>query len=235
MLKVITWNCNRAFRNKAKFIKDFKPDILVVPECEHPDKFKLEDRVYNEFYWFGDNVNQGLGVFSFTDFKIKLLDYHEETFKVILPLSISNDKESYTVFAICANNPQDRKFQYVGQIWKAINLYQDKLIKDRTLLIGDFNSNSIWDKPKREANHTTVVDILANKGIESTYHKYFEQKQGNEKHQTFFLYRHENKPYHIDYCFASKDMITRLRKVEVGEYKDWISLSDHMPVIVDFE
>ena len=30
-----------AFRKKADFILTHKPDILIVPECEHPDKLKF--------------------------------------------------------------------------------------------------------------------------------------------------------------------------------------------------
>ena len=84
-------------------------------------------------------------------------------------------------------------------------------------------------------NHTTVVELLAENGIESTYHTYFKHKHGDEKHPTFFLYRHEDKPYHLDYCFASADMIKKLIKVEVGHYNHWKSVSDHAPLIVDFE
>ena len=39
----------------------------------------------------------------------------------------------------------------------------------------------------------------------------------------------------IGYGFASKDMIEKLKKVEVGNYNNWRDKSDHMPLIVDFE
>lgn len=32
-----------AFRKKADFILKYKPDILVVPECEHPDRLKFKN------------------------------------------------------------------------------------------------------------------------------------------------------------------------------------------------
>ena len=84
-------------------------------------------------------------------------------------------------------------------------------------------------------NHTTVVELLAENGIESTYHTYFKHKHGDEKHPTFFLYRHEDKPYHLDYCFASADMMPQLKKVVVGQYADWTHASDHVPLIIDFK
>jgi len=54
-----------AFRNKAEHILAFKPDILVVPECEHPDKLKFDSGTTkpNDIFWFGDNKNKVL-VFS---------------------------------------------------------------------------------------------------------------------------------------------------------------------------
>lgn len=233
MLKVITWNCNMAFRKKVRLITRYKPDILVVPECEHPDVLKF-DLPEGHFSWHGSNRNKGLGVFSFTGFRIELLDYHDDAFKLIVPLAISNGVDRYTVFAIWANNPQDRGFQYVGQIWKALHAYQDQLAGDKTLLLGDFNSNTIWDKPKREFNHSALVDLLAKKGIRSAYHAYFGAAQGKEAHPTHYLYRHEDKPYHLDYCFASSDLMSRLRKVDVGAFGDWKGVSDHMPLVVEF-
>jgi len=31
-----------AFRKKEDIILAFKPDILIIPECEHPDKLQFE-------------------------------------------------------------------------------------------------------------------------------------------------------------------------------------------------
>ena len=61
-----------AFRKKAEYISGFNPDILVVPECEHPDKLKFKEgtKPPTDAFWFGNNVNKGLGVFSYTDLSI---------------------------------------------------------------------------------------------------------------------------------------------------------------------
>jgi len=37
-MKIITWNCQGAFRRKVGNILAFLPDILVFQECEHPNK-----------------------------------------------------------------------------------------------------------------------------------------------------------------------------------------------------
>jgi exodeoxyribonuclease-3 len=47
-----------AFRKKYKHILPFDPDLLIVSECEHPDKFS--DKFYDDVLWIGDNRNKGL-------------------------------------------------------------------------------------------------------------------------------------------------------------------------------
>lgn len=236
-LKIITWNCNMAYRKKAPYILEQHPDILVVPECEHPDKLKFDSgtRLPTDVFWFGANHNKGLGVFSYGNDRFHLLDVHNPDFCTVLPLAVTGGEVDFTLFAIWANNPLDRNFQYVGQVWKAIKYYDAILKNERTILAGDFNSNTIWDRPNRESNHSAVVDILAQKGIYSTYHRQLNQVQGKEEHPTLFLYRHKDKPYHLDYCFASADFIRKLKHVEVGTHEDWAHHSDHTPLSVTFD
>ena len=236
LLRIITWNCNMAFRKKAAHVLSYQPDILVVPECEHPDKLKFDNGTLapTDCFWFGENKNKGLGVFSYSNYKFKLHDDHNTKLKTILPLSVSNGKKSFTLFAVWANNPKDRDGAYVTQVWKALHHYEHLLQPQRTILAGDFNSNTMWDRPKREGNHTTVVARLEAKKIYSMYHRFHKQTQGKELHPTWFLYRHHDKPYHLDYCFASADFAKKLVDVQIGTHQDWSAHSDHTPVIVTF-
>ena len=235
-MRIITWNCNMAFRKKADIILAHNPDILVIPECEHPDKLKFPPgtRTPNDVLWFGTNLNKGLGVFSYTDFKFQLVDDYRPEFRMVIPIRVIGTKFEFMLYAIWANNPDDPDGQYVTQVWKAIKHY-DHLLKNKgTVLAGDFNSNTIWDRPRREGNHSTVVDLLLKKGIHSVYHKYFKMTQGKEKHPTLFLYKKKDKPYHIDYCFVSEDFAEKLQSVEVGRHRFWTRYSDHVPVIATF-
>ncbi|HET9824163.1 MAG TPA: hypothetical protein VFP87_02450, partial [Chitinophagaceae bacterium] len=61
------------------------------------------------------------------------------------------------------------------------------------------------------------------------------QEQGKERHPTLYMYRQKDKPYHIDYCFASKDLIGKLKSVEVGKFRSWCRYSDHVPVMIAFD
>ena len=233
-MKIITWNCNMAFRKKAGAILAYNPDILVVPECEHPDKLKFSDDVQKptDICWFGENTNKGLGIFSYNHFKLKRIRTHNPAFKMIVPIAVTGGNVAFTLFAVWANNPADPDGVYVEQVWKAINHY--RLSKKHTILAGDFNSNTIWDRKYRIGNHSHVVDLLHKKGITSCYHLHFDQLQGKEQHPTHYLYRHQDKPYHLDYCFASADLTCKIQSVEIGEFDYWKQYSDHVPVIVNF-
>ncbi len=227
-----------AFRKKANFILKHEPDILIVPECEHPDKlvFPIDTPKPTDTLWFGKNPHKGLAIFSYCDFRFKVLEEHNEDFKMIIPIAVTGGPFDFTLFAIWANNPADKDGHYITQVWKAITHYKNLLSDKQTILIGDFNSNTIWDyKKHRLSNHSSVVKQLEDTGILSTYHSHYKQLQGKEEHPTLFMYRHKDKPYHIDYCFVSKDLLDKVSSVEIGLFDDWIKHSDHVPVMVTFE
>ncbi len=225
-----------AFRKKAEYILTYKPDILIIPECEHPDKllFPINTPRPKDILWFGKNQNKGLAVFSYSNFRFKVLDNHNEDFKMIIPIAVTDGEFDFNLFAIWANNPTDKDGQYIEQVWKALLYYGNILADTKTILVGDFNSNTIWDKKHREGNHSDVVNHLEGKGIFSTYHFYFKRTQGAEEHPTLYMYRRKDKPYHIDYCFASKDLLDKMSSVEIGNFDEWQKHSDHVPVIVTF-
>jgi len=233
-LKLITWNCQGAFRKKANAILAFNPDIIVVPESEHPEKIDFRTiKQPNDMFWYGDNVHKGIGIYSFSDYKFELLPSFNPEYRYILPFRVTGNGNTFILFAIWAmSNKVNRNARYIGQIWLAINYYA-QLMGDSIVLVGDFNSNKIWDTKKRVGNHSDVVQMLTANNIESVYHKHFKIEQGKEIHPTFFLQRNQNKPYHIDYCFASNHIIEKVQKVEIGNYENWIEFSDHSPLIID--
>ncbi len=235
-MKIITWNCNMAFRKKAHLLLAQNPDILIIPECENLQKlaFPANCPIPSGRLGFGENPNKGLGIFSFNNVKLKLRRNYNPALKFIIPVSVRKAELHFNLFAIWANNPGDPDGQYVEQTWKAIHHYS-KYLKKNTILAGDFNSNTIWDRKNRAGNHSNVVQKLARKKIVSAYHLFYKQVQGAEQHPTFYLYKHRDKPYHLDYCFVSGDIADRIRTVEIGEFDYWMKYSDHVPVSINFE
>jgi endonuclease/exonuclease/phosphatase family metal-dependent hydrolase len=56
--------------------------------------------------------------------------------------------------------------------------------------------------------------------------------QGEELQPTFYLYRNLSKPYHIDYAFLPKMLLTGA-SISIGNNEEWLEISDHMPLIID--
>lgn len=81
-------------------------------------------------------------------------------------------------------------------------------------------------------SHSDVINELSELGIESLYHHQNKEAQGKELVPTFYLQRKEHKSYHIDYVFCSHNILTDC-SLTVGDRKDWIDASDHMPLIID--
>ena len=236
-MRIVSWNCQGAFRKKADFILTLKPDILVIQECEHPDKLKFSENTKkpNDVYWYSDGGKKGIGIFSYSNFKFKLLPDFNPDFRYILPLEVTGNGQTFTLLAIWAmGNKENREARYIGQVWFAINHYKN-LLRSSTILIGDFNSNKIWDYKDRVGTHSNVVNKLEEKDIHSVYHKHFNTEQGKEKHPTLYMYRKQEKPYHIDYCFVSADLLDKVTKVEIGTYENWTAHSDHSPINIDID
>jgi len=228
-MKIITWNCQMAFRKKIELILVYKPDVLIVPECEHPSKIVFINGIQpSGVLWYGKNVNKGLAVFSFNNYRLQLLDCHNSDIQTILPISVTRGDYLFNMLAVWTGRG------YIDQIWKAIRYYETLIASSRTIIVGDFNSNTIWDKKHRPDTHSSMVKELSLKGIASAYHHYYNLQHGKEEHPTLAMFRHRDKPYHIDYCFATADFLNELKSIEVGTYDQWHQYSDHTPLIITF-
>lgn len=238
-MKLVTWNCQGAFRKKIDFIYEWRPDILIIQECEHPDKLIFGPSVPEptDVYWYSDSGKKGLCLLSFSEYKFELRPEFDPSFRYVLPFRVRGNQHAFTLIAIWAmNNKENRLARYIGQVWLALNNYHE-MLRDSIILIGDFNSNKIWDYKARVASHSDVVRKLADNNIQSVYHSYYNLKQGDENHPTFYLYRKQEKPYHIDYCFASVDLLSKVKNVEIGSWEAWTKtkLSDHSPLGISFD
>lgn len=224
----------------------FNADICIIQECENP--FETKDKEYKKYasnyLWVGDSKNKGLGIFAAKNLKLQKLNwtnvYESCSAKYFLPCLV--DQNFYLLAVWTHRNGLSEfpynglsEFPYIGQFWQYFQIHKKKLNKVQTIIAGDFNSNSIWDKPNRCWNHSNIVRELEVIGIQSLYHKFNNEEQGKEKMPTFYFQKKLEKPYHIDYIFGSKDISNRLKNFVVGNHEDWLKISDHLPIICEFE
>lgn len=173
------------------------------------------------------------GTFTIDSLKSKSasLSWSTKDLKLFLPFSINN---MLSCLGIWTKGSEKETFSYIGQLWKYIQIHRKNLSKENSILLGDFNSNSIWDKTDRWWNHTSVINELEEIGYLSLYHCQNNEKQGHESVKTFFHQKNISKAYHIDYVFCSKDIVSK-SKLTIGNKENWLNISDHMPLIIEIK
>lgn len=209
------------------------PDILIIQECEELSKLKFPTEQTPSFQWRSSGSGaKGLAVFGW-DCEISNLG-EETEFRHIVPFTVKHSCVDFILFAVWAmDSKTDDKERYIGQVWKAVRHYENMLKGSQCVVIGDFNSNKIWDRKPRCGNHSAVVELLRATGLESLYHLQEGIPQGEEKTPTFFLYRNASRPYHIDYCFMSQRLRYEGATFQIGTPDMFLRQSDHMPIKTD--
>jgi endonuclease/exonuclease/phosphatase family metal-dependent hydrolase len=179
-------------------------------------------------------MKKGVGLIARLGFQISELPKSE--YRWVVPFQIGRGARSVRVVAVWACKVGSRKRDnYVGQVYGALKHHPEWFSDGPTVVAGDFNSNAIWDRERPDGNHSSVVELLNRYGLVSAYHFYYNEAHGAETRPTSYLYRNEERPFHIDYIFIPKDWCSRIASLEVGSHADWSELSDHSPLILDLE
>lgn len=235
-MKIVTWNAAMGFRKKIEKILPLKANILVIPECEHPEKWKEKNAQKDivQFLWYGKNPNKkGIGIITLDNtYQIELHPDYNDKFRYIIPLRVSGERE-FIMFAVWSQNDKERYNSYIGQIYLALEKYAS-LLKEPCIIVGDWNSNKKFDYIKRVKTHSEVVELLKRVGIMSAYHYLSKEEHGQELEPTHYFRKEKTRPFHIDFLFASEIFLDQLKSYNIGSYEEWIKFSDHMPISAEF-
>lgn len=226
-MRIVTWNCCRGpATKKLPALGLLNPTLSIVQECPRiPSEGKSA-------LWFGDNPRQGIAVLSSGEYSISPIEACEVP-RFTIPIQVTGP-HSFLLLAVWAK--ADPNFRYVRAVIRAIECYRDLIVAQPTVLVGDFNSNKIWDYKRPDGrNHSGLVRELEALGLRSAYHEFHTEAQGKETRPTLFLLRQATRPYHIDYCFVPESWVAHIRSVDVGTDDPWALYSDHRPLVVDVE
>jgi endonuclease/exonuclease/phosphatase family metal-dependent hydrolase len=227
-MRLVTWNARRGtFSRKAPLLDSLCADIAVIQEIATPAAES------DQTLWFGDKKNSGLAVLARRPYTLRRLPELPNVPKHFIPVAVEGPR-TFTLFAVWTLG-RTQPMRYVEAASTAIDMYTYMFATGPVVLLGDFNSNAIWNKHHPAAlNHGAMVERLRKLGLVSSYHHHRGVEHGAEPRpeHTFHLYGHENKSYHIDYCFMPTPWADEIDEVHVGEYVDWHVHSDHRPLLV---
>ena len=270
-MKIVSWNCHWGFdKTKADTIfgKFSQNDIFVIQECREMDMNKTG---YDEAHrdWYGDykevknssdsdkaERGYGIGVFWPDNISINRHKKWDESlkdnndFRYLIPYEVHGLKNNFEPFTLIAvwtkrwiEGDKNDQLEYVKKAHAAVDKYKEiGLLDRRVILIGDFNSDKIWDGyygPKW--SHSKLEKKLEENNIYDCS-RYYKEK----KYVTFYYYnyRDNNKEIPIcdDYCFASEDIEIK-PEFWVHGTEEWFPDekgkkrwhgSDHCPISVEF-
>ena len=125
---------------------------MVIQECEDPQRASADS--YSDFasnaLWIGHNKNKGLGVFAKPGIKIEKLAWESNSLRYFLLVRINH---TFDLVAVWACKPYIEAFYEYER-------HHHQNIDRNTVILGDFNSNVVWDRLHGQRNHTTATRLL---------------------------------------------------------------------------
>ena len=230
-MRIITWNCAGKFREKYSYIIEYKPDIFIIQECEYSVCDTISNSYGYKYLWYGDKIDyKGLSLFFNPDYTIHVSKKFSFNYKIIIPLVVETEI-NFNIMPVWTLSEPGRSYNI--QLEEAIVYYSKYLEENYSLIIGDFNAPF---SAGNKYNFIKEINASLNKiDIYSLYHEFYKFNIGHHKHSTFFSRRKKEHPNMLDYCYGSSFFIDKIKDLHIGDYDNWIRLSDHMPIIIDME
>jgi exodeoxyribonuclease-3 len=226
-LRLVTWNCCRGpFEAKAEALAPLNPDIAILQEAPRPKGKDTPQRL-----WFGGPRGVGIAVLAFNGYTVARASRSPSDTDPVRAVRVGG-RADFNLLAVWGRADT----RYIRGVYDRMLGHVRFARKRPTVLAGDLNSNTIWDRPRVPMNHTRFVAWMRDElGLVSAYHEHYDEAHGEESRPTYYFLWNRRKPFHIDYCFVPEAWRPRVRSVEIGGYEAWSKLSDHRPVTVEVD
>lgn len=220
MNRIVSWNCNGGFKKKFESLIQIPADLYLIQEVEsnidwlNIPNFPATNFIFNVKSAGNYCDKRGVLAFSFSNSKIHSLHRFEDL-----------EMRYYQYFKFKKQRILNvwTHGNYIEDLFSLVLLNRAELFKDDNgLIIGDFNSNAIWNRKHIFRNHSDFNQLLAKYQYYSAYHLLNHVIFGEEQQFTFRMWRKEELGYHIDYAYGP---LTCMRSFEIDHCLD--QLSDH--------
>ena len=248
-MKIVTYNLH--FGGKARVhwhevIEGFSPDILLVQESYAPSEHlspllhrdKHEHAVWSAVESNGKTMGWGSGVFAAS---------HRPT-----PLRLPSF-EGWVASAEIANfncpDGQQRRMRIfslhaptgMGTYQKVVNAILDTILEHRdgcdVIIGGDFNL-TVGERHESEGRITRKADLTIQSRLREEFGLINCWQTANADQplpQTLRWVSNRSVPYHCDGLFVPATWSPHLKSCSVISSSKWETLSDHNPVVAEFE
>jgi len=233
-LRIVTWNCNMALRLKFDRLLSLRPDVAVVQECADsagPKGWRPDCTAYD---WIGFNPDKGLGIFTFGGLTLTRHAGYSETYALYLPVTVAGWC-SFNLLGLWAADPRKVPAGATSDPAAALQYYRSFLAAGPTVVAGDFNRLPQQMSVQRNGPGSSVVDLLAGAGLTNADFAMSDASGQPALRRTHFHQRKFSRGFVVDYIFIPASEAARLTAFDVGDPHDWITWSDHVPLVAEFD
>ena len=253
-MKISSWNVNSVrarIQNISKYIKDSKPDVLLIQEIktiEETFPFSEFKELGYKSYVFGQKSYNGVAIISKSKLKNVRTDIIKDKLKQsrIISAEIEFKKKIIQLINIYTpnGNPVDtEKYDYkknwLDQLIKQLKLLSKK--NPNIILAGDFNiipsAEDVYNPKGFEDDALYRLEIrkkfreMINLGFSDVYRHFNDEKEG----YTFWNYMtsawQKNNGMRIDHFLVSNSIIDTIKNININkDPRGREKPSDHTPI-----
>ena len=253
-MKIISWNVNSVrarIDNITNYIKDDKPDILLLQEIKTQDEnFPYEnfENIGYKSYTFGQKSYNGVAIISKLPIKNISKDFIKDEKKqarvIIGEIQLKKKKiELVNIYVPNGNPVNTEKYEYKKNWLKQfIAQIKKKILSDSNIIIaGDFNiipeEIDVYDFKRYENDALGKLEIrkkfreLLNIGFVDVYRIKNKKKQEYTFWDYFAGSWQKNYGMRIDHFLLSNNLIENISSININKKpRSKIKPSDHTPI-----
>lgn len=223
-----------ALRLKFDRLLSLGPDVAVIQECADPDGANPWRPDCAAYDWIGFNPDKGLGIFTFGDLALARHPNYSEGHALYLPVTVSGWCH-FNLLGVWSADPRAIPAGTTNDPLAALRRYRPVLAAGPSVVAGDFNRLPQQMSARRSGQGSAVLDLLAEAGLMNAEHVMSDATGQAVLRRTHFHQRKFSRGFVVDYVFIPASWAARLARFEVGDPRDWIPWSDHVPLVVEFD
>lgn len=232
-LRIVTWNCNMGLRLKFDRLLSLRPDVAVVQECADPDGANPWRPDCTAYDWIGFNPDKGLGIFTFGGLTLTRHPSYSDAFALYLPVAVTGWCR-FNLLGLWVADPRRIPAGATHEPFAALRYYRPFLAGSPAIVAGDFNHLPQQMSARRRGPGSSVLDVLAESGLTNADYAWSDASGQPALRRTHYHQRKLSRGFVVDYIFIPAAETARLAAFEVCGPHDWITWSDHVPLVAEF-